>query len=124
MYIIASLPMFTSRVQLNEQIVSQMRKKGITKLAIYRTEQLRSVNILDWAIPFESLLISQVAGDKPQRTFILINKDNKEFIERSQNEKTIENTWGSMNYNEFDHKYFEFDTTRGYHIMTYEELMK
>ena len=123
-YIFVTLPAFTTRNQLKEQILGQMRKKGITKLAIYNDPKLQSTCILDWATPYESLFMSQTEGDKPQLTFLFVNPDDKKLINQLSNTKGMMTAYGAMNGYDFDKRYFEIDTTSPYQIMTYDEFLK
>ena len=87
------------REQMSEQITKQMRKKGTTKLALYNDADLQSTSILYWTLPYESLLMSQTNGDKPQLTFFFVNKDNKELINTLHNAKGMVISWGIIEAN-------------------------
>ena len=92
-YIISFFPPFTARNNMKEQLLSQMRKKGIKKLALINDEHLRAIAILDWALPYESVLMSSVDGDKPQLTFLFVNPDDKHTLEELQDPKIFFNVW-------------------------------
>ena len=123
-YILSFLSPFTLRNEMKEQILSQMRKKGITKLALYNDPHLMSVAILDWALPFESILLSSTDADKPQLTFLFVNPDDKQTIEELNNPKDFYHAWMMFPYKDLNKQYFNIDTTKPYQIMTYAEFLK
>ena len=123
-YIISFLPLFSQRNEMTEQILSQMRKKGIMKLALYNDEGLRKTAILDWGLPFESMLISSMDGEKPQRTFLFVNRDDKQTIAELNNTKDFYHAWTMLPYNDLNKAYFDIDTAKPYQIMTYAEFVK
>ena len=123
-YITASIPMFTARTEMKDNILAQMRKKGITKLALYDDERLTAKAIDGGFLPFESLLLSQVEGDKPQLTFFFVNKDNKQLINTARQRDLMFTVWGTLSGTALNKEYFQVDTTCGYQEMSYEELLK
>jgi len=124
-YICIGISSFVLRTHLNEQVLAQMRKKGITKLALFIDDrQFLSINKLHWGLPFESLMMSAVNGDKPQLTFCSLNRDDKQSIQEIADPKKVYISFGMMKVNEFNKKYFLVDSTHPYQVMTYEEFMK
>jgi hypothetical protein len=123
-YIISFLPPFTERLNLNEQILTQMRKKGVKKLAIYNDDQLISAEKLFWALPEETLLMSAMDGDKPQLTFLYVNPNDKHTIEQLNNAKGFFDSYANVPAGEMNKQYFQVDSAHGYQVMTYAELLK
>ncbi len=123
-YIISSLQSFTIRNNQTEQILAQMRKKGITKLALYNDQHLMEIAKLGWGLPFESILRSSIDGDKPQLTFLFVNPDDKKTMEELNNTKGFYHAWMMLSYKDLNKEYFNIDTTKPYQIMTYAEFLK
>ncbi len=121
--LIASQP-FSQRIRLNEQLVEQMRIKRVTKLCLMEESRLTSVNMLYWALPYESLMMSAIKGDKPQLTLFFVNPDNIQTLESLKNSKGFFNVYGIAPADWLNSYYFNIDTTRNYQLMTYEELFK
>ena len=123
-YIGTSIPAFRGRIQLQEHILLQMKKKGIPKLALYRDNVINQKYMLDWTAGFESLFSSAMNGDKPQLTFCFINKDDKQNTEALANPKQYYRPFYIIDYSDLNKRYFNIDTVHPYQIMTYEELFK
>jgi hypothetical protein len=123
-YIGASAPMFTWRTHFRDQVLEQMKKKGITKLAIRNDDPLRQKYINDWALTYESLLSSAADGDKPARTFFFVNPDNKETMDWITTSHGYYNVWGMLPTDGLNSHYFVIDTSRSYQIMSYQDLFK
>lgn len=119
----ASTP-FHWRTTFKEKIFTQMKHKNITKLAIYRDDSLYKKCILDWALPFETLMASALNNDKPQLFFFFVSRDDKRSLETIKTTKYFYNPWGTEIYSHLNSSYFSIDTTQPYQIMTYEELFK
>ncbi len=123
-YIVSFIPAFSQRNEMTEQILNQMRKKGITKLALYNDQHLMSLVKLDWGLPFESILMSSMDGDKQKLTFLFVNPDDKKTIGELNNSKDFYHAWMMLPYNDLNKEYFNIDTTKPYQIMTYDEFLK
>ncbi len=123
-YIISFLPPFTARINMSEQILTQMRKKGIKKLALYNDAHLLSVSKLYWGLPFESMMLSSMKGDKPQLTFLFVNPDDKRVLELLKNPALFYDAFSGSPCNLLNNEYFQVDATQPYQVMTYAELLK
>ncbi len=125
-YIYTAAPAFTWRTLFKKQVLAQMKKKHITKLAMISEPLYQSKLMLDWALGDETLLTSAMNGDKPLYTFFMINKDDQNSINNIKTHKDLfvmsaaEMHWAS----ELNFLYFAFDTTTVYQFMTYDELFK
>ncbi len=123
-YIGLALPDFSARIDMETKIMDEMKKKNITKLAIYGTAPIYQKLILDWGVTFESLLTSAMNRDEPQRTFFFVNRDDmntQNFIKSKNNYYQV---WGDVDASGINRKYFSVDTTAPYRVMSYEELFK
>ncbi len=123
-FICMTIPPFTARLYENEKILMQMRKKSINKLVLYNDKTILDNNPLYWALPWESMIMSQLDGDKQQLTFFLVDTGDKVLIKAIENTKTMECGWGGIPELKFKTRYFTFDSLEKYHIMTYEDFMK
>jgi hypothetical protein len=123
-YISHTIPDFSWRIHFQNEVFTQMKKKGISKLALYREQGLQSKYMLDWSTPYESLLSSSVGGAKPAMTFTFINPENgKDILNGINSSKYIYVPW-PMPINSLNRNYFILDTTTPYTVMTYAELMR
>jgi hypothetical protein len=123
-YIGGTLQTFAWRTYFKEQVLTEMKKKGITKVGLINDNYLLSKNMLYWALPEESMLMSAMNGDKPQLTFLFVNKDNKELISKLSTATCIAVSFGIAQPRDLNREYFAIDTTHPYQIMNYEELLK
>ncbi len=121
-YIGLALPDFSARIGMETKIMAEMKRKNITKLAIYGTTPIYQKLILDWGVTFESLLTSAMKGDEPQRTFFFVNRDDQNTLNFIKNKNNYYQVWGGDDAR--DNKYFSVDTTVPYRVMSYEELFK
>ncbi|MCD6011226.1 MAG: hypothetical protein K0Q79_1088 [Flavipsychrobacter sp.] len=123
-YIASAFPGFNQRIPFNEQIITQMKKKGHTKLAIVSNYNLMTINKLTWGIPYETLITSAMRGEKPQSFFFFVNPDETATIEAAKTRKQFFSGNLFDNISSLNAKYFLIDTTAVYQVMTYEELMQ
>jgi len=123
-YIGIGISSFCLRTDTDEQILAQMRKKGIAKLVLLDDKQLIAINKLTWGLPFETIMMSAIDGDKPQRTFCIVNKDDKEALLAMSYPSVIFTTFEASAPKDFNREYFSMDSTHPYQVMTYSELMK
>jgi hypothetical protein len=123
-YMGAAAPVFTWRVQFQEHVLAQMRKKHIAKLVLYNDDTYLPKYMLGWTAQYESLFSSALDGDKPQLTFGFVNSDLKETIDALSDPKVFYTSFNAVGYNELNRKYFSIDTTHPYQVMTCNELFK
>ena len=124
-YIISSLSPFLSRTNLTEQILSQMRKKQIPKLALYDDSRLKPLtDVYWWGLPYESTLMSSIDGDKQQLTFLLVSPDDKKTLDQLKTPKDFYYVWFSIPCSKLDKEYFNIDSTKSYRVMTYTDFLK
>jgi len=124
-YLGVSATIFADRIKLQETILSQMRKKHISKLALFIDPIVTQKYIMIWTAPYESLFSSATAGDDPQLTFCFVNKDDKQTRSMlADNPTCFDNVFGMLAPGDMNAHYFSIDTSRPYREMTYEELFK
>jgi hypothetical protein len=121
-YIRSAIDTFSSRIAFQQEVLAQMQKKNITKLAI-NDELVRAKYLIDWGLTYETILSSALAGDRPQSTFMFVNPDDKKKLEGLANPKLLYNNgWDAIPATSVSNNYFSVDTLRPYTVMTYEQL--
>lgn len=123
-YISAAVPRFRWRNDFKEQVFTQMKKKSITKLALYNDITLQSKLMLDWSLPNECILMSAMNGDKPQLTFRFVSPADSAALQALAKPNSISISFDMLVPANLNHEYYNIDTTRPYSVMSYSELMK
>ncbi len=123
-YIGMSLPKFTWRNEFKEQVFTQMKKKNITKLALYNDKMIQSKLMLDWSLPNECILMSAMAGDQPQLTFRFVNPEDTAALHALSKPNSISISFDMLVPGNLNSDYYNIDTTRPYTVMSYGELLK
>lgn len=123
-YIAASAHSFTWRIKFIGQVEAQMKRKNISKAALVVDDDLRTKYVLEWALPYESLLYSATQGDKPQRVFFFIHKDDVTTIHDIGQPIALYTPWGATPPENLNKDYFFVDTAQPYRVMTCQELFK
>ncbi len=71
-YIVYSAAPFKERLTLMEGFNRQMKEKGVTKMIGTHIDGNTNQKLLmNWGMPVESMMLSQLQGERPQRTFII-----------------------------------------------------
>lgn len=123
-YIATAVPAFSWRISFQERVFTEMKRKNITKLALYMEPELMKSYILDWASPYETILSSAMNGDKPEITFFFVNKADTATQETLKDPKGFHDPYAMAPPKDLNNKYFGVDTLHPYRIMTTEELFK
>jgi hypothetical protein len=123
-YIAASAPKFAWRTHFKERVLAQMQQKNITKLGIIITGDIRKNYILDWAMPEESLLMSAMHNEVPQRTFCLLDSWDSTLKSAMSVPGKVQFYYEPAVKGSIMASYFMQDSSHPYTFMTYEELMK
>ncbi len=122
-YIITFIMPFRVRNIVEEQILTQMKNKGITKLALYNDPHLMTLFRLPWALSYETIMASAIDDYKPQLTFFFINPNDKDLMEKTKATKGVYDAWNMVPANNLDKEYFSIDTG-SYRIMSYTDFLK
>ncbi|PQJ12112.1 hypothetical protein CJD36_010015 [Flavipsychrobacter stenotrophus] len=123
-YIAAARDKFTWRTAFTKEVMVQMKKKGITKLAIANEAALKEKYILDWAVANECMLMSAMQKDEPQMTFTFIDTNYATLLTQLKDPKVVAASFDLVHPNDWNYDYYKPDTTHAYAIMTYSELFK
>jgi hypothetical protein len=121
-YILHAAPTFTNRVAYLEKINHKMKEKNLTKIIIPDVpDSLNSVLLMSWGTPVESIFLSKLKGESPQRTFI-VNPDPNPAVYTNSND-TLIGCWQKLQQKQLNRYYFEMDTSTVYKVIHYAELM-
>ena len=123
-YIGTAYPAFAWRTQFKDDVKAHMKQKGITKLALYADSAIARKFMIDWTVPYETILSSALDGDHPQLTFTFVYPGDKDMINRLKDRKSFNALWEMRPYTALNKEYFSIDTTTPYSVMTYAELLK
>jgi hypothetical protein len=118
-YICSAIPAFSWRTSYKYQVMNAMRRKGVHKLAINLTSDYAQKTILYWSLPYESLFMSAMNGDKPQLSFFYSTPDHK-----SPPVDCMDVGFYPIPSSLLTNNYFTIDTLQPYQTMTHEELFK
>lgn len=115
---------FEQREQNIGHMIRKMKEKNFTKVAIINDQEFANENWEHkWAFSAESMLLSACIWDNPVRHIALFRKEEISKIVPDNN-KDVAGSFGIIPLERINTKYFHFDTTRPYVIMTYNELME
>jgi hypothetical protein len=123
-YICLSIPKFQWRNEFKERVLMQMKKKGITKLALYNEPEIQSKLMLDWSLPDESILMSAQNGDNPQLTFRFVARNDTATFRELAKPKYTSISFDYILPENLNSEYYNIDTTTSYTITSYEDLFK
>lgn len=123
-YIGLAIPKFAWRTHLQKKILEQMMRRNITKLALIADDTMYDKYLLDWATPYESLVLSAADGDNPQRVFFFVRPGDKQTLQGLTDNTCVYTMWGKVHGNELNKEFFVIDTTNPYQAITYKDLCK
>lgn len=112
----ASTP-YTNRVAIMERINEQMAQQHITKAIIPEpVPYLDSALIMNWGAPVESIYISKLKGESPQRTFIFMPMSEVKAADTVAKD-TLLGCFEKRAASRINAYYFQLDTSVGYVVM-------
>lgn len=112
------------RTEFKQKVFAEMKERGITKLALYADRDIRKRLMLDWSLPNECILMSTMNGDKPQRTFCIIDSGDNDKRDALMKPSAISISFDMLVPENLNRQYFDIDTSTPYTIMAYTELIK
>lgn len=121
-YIIHSSALFTSRIDFISKGLVQMQQKGLMKVVIAtKDSKMEDTLLMSWGLPVESMMLSAMRGENPQRTMITIPET--ELQNRYTNSKdTMMFPFALRGLHQLNPHYFKLDTTQQYKVMSMNEL--
>ncbi len=124
-YIIGAAGLFTNRVALLDRMNEKMKQKNLTKVVITKPlpPGIDSALISNWGAPVETIFLSALKGEKPQRTFVFLSPDDMKFFHTSSKD-TLLGSWEKRAAVNINGGYVTMDTLTTYKVMTFAELME
>ena len=123
-YICVASEKFSWRVHFTQSVLVEMRKRNITKLAFESNGDVEKKLLLSWGIPDESMLMSMMNGDDPQRTFVFVNTQDKDIMNKLTDPKIVYTSFEMSTPNSWNYEYNKPDTLHPYVVMKVEEMFK
>jgi len=115
-YIGYSSQIFANRLAVLESILTKMEQQGINKLILVKQEEAIDPKlILDWGTPAESLHLSALKGDQPQKSFVVLQAGKLADVKGVDN-KTFIASFGTLPAGKLNGHYYQLDTVQSYHI--------
>ena len=119
----AAIP-FTNRVAIMDNMLNKMKEKNLTKVIIPEpVPGIDSALVMNWGAPVESIFLSKLKGDVPQRTFIFLSPDIIRSV-AGIGKDTLLGCWEQRTVKTMNTYYFQADTASGYRVMSYTSLME
>jgi hypothetical protein len=115
---------FSDRVTILDGMLNKMKEKNLTKIVIPEPVPFAdSALIMNWGAPVESIILSKLKGDDPQRTFIFADANLQSAALRAGAD-TMVGCWEIWPKARINGKYFRPDWSAPYTTISYTELMK
>jgi hypothetical protein len=122
-YICCAAAPFSDRVAIMEHILHRMKEQHITKLIIPEpVPGTDSALIMNWGAPVESMFLSALSGDHPQRTFSFSDEGTLKIFNTTSRD-TFLGCWEKRGIAHINQRYFQIDTAATYQVMSYSKLM-
>ena len=122
--IVGSSQKFTDRVSLLEQMNYNMKQKGLAKIIIPDFDGEYSKKFVqNWGAPVESIIISALNNEHPQRTFIFSDSAQIQKLLNTGRD-TFLGCWEKRGVSKINSNYFNIDTTSTYKLVQYQELIQ
>ncbi len=124
-FIVVAAGPFSNRVAMMERINEKMKQKQLTKVIITSPFPpiIDSVLISKWGAPVESMFLSKLRGETPQRTFIFL--DSQEMMSfHTAARDTLLGAWEKRAAVNINPAYCSIDTSVQYSVLTYRMLME
>ena len=100
-----------------QNVLHEMRATGQQKVAMLCDESvIESTVVMYWGMPYESILLSGIDGDKINRTFLGVSPERYQHIGVGADtmRHTILYPWGVIPVSDINPRYFRLDTTQPY----------
>lgn len=113
-YIFASYHFFHHRYTNLETALNTIQGKNLNKvLVIDGYQKAQETFIMDWGLPIESMMLSNIQGDKIQSTFKVVY-DNPQII---QAKDSLYSSFNIQSMEILNTQYFNLDTTKRYEVI-------
>lgn len=122
-YIGFSSDKFRQRLAKVNSILKYMEDRKVNKMIIVKNDnRLEDELIMGWGLPCETLINSLINGDEIPKTCIYINPDQIKAYSPPDVRKDFYGPFRAMQLAEINRFYFNYDTTRMYEPVTYEQV--
>jgi hypothetical protein len=119
-----SSKLFADRVTLLQTIDRKMKDRNINKLIITHADaELNNELIMNWGTPVESIILTQLSQQTPQRTFICLDDQQLKTFNTSSKD-TLLGCFEKIPVNHINAYYFRIDTSTRYTTIDFEQLMR
>lgn len=110
---------FTDRIVAMNTTLDNMRKRGIYKAALPAEDEVfKKELILYWGAPVESMMLSALAGEHPQRSFVYeVPEKMQEVLSLRKDEMRA--AFSIRPAAKLNPKYFVMDTTTAYQLLQF-----
>jgi len=116
-FICNSANLFKERIQFLETTLDGMRQKKVTKLIVVNDHnQLEDKLLLTWGLPYETLMLSAMKRDTPNRTMSYLLKEKINEANALQTKDALMTAFGPFNHQNINSYYFQLDTTTFYKV--------
>ncbi len=123
-YIYRASEPFTKRIEILDAVVNKMRDKNLTKVIIPEpVSGVDSALVTNWGSPVESIILSKLKGETPQRTFVFADGAYIAAV-KELDKGTFLGCWQRWSVHDINGRYFQPDTSTCYVVISYDELMK
>lgn len=117
-WIQSSALFFKDRLDFHEDVLRQMRARNITKAVLPMPDAaLRTRMLMEWGVQNESMMLSALDGDVPQRTFVFHAASEHDSLVQALGTRTMYSTWDARVWERFNRRYFTLDTTQMYQAL-------
>ncbi len=118
-WIIDCARFFQDRLVFHESVLRKMRAQAITKAVLpIPSEALRRHLLMEWSVQNESMMLSALDGDVPQRTFVFHTAGEHDSLVQALGQRTMYSTWDARAWERFNKQYFLLDTTTTYSVLS------
>lgn len=123
-YIYNSAQYFTARVAIMEKMKEKMKEKNLTHIIIPDPGGATdSALIMNWAAPVESIMLSKLDNEDPQRTFIFADPGQVSYYLNTGKDTFLGN-WEKRPVQLINSYYFQLDTGSAYQLVSFDYLMQ
>ena len=123
-YIADASSFFSKRITLIENINEKMKQKKITKALMPDNDKaLDSMLIMNWGLPVESIMLSELNNEMPRRTIAIADVNDINKLAHTGND-TLIGCFEKRANSQINTAYFQFDTSTKYIVLTYSQLMR
>lgn len=116
-FIAKSATLFKERIQFLETSLEKMRQQNVNKLIVVNeNSQIEDKLLLTWGLPYETLMLSAMKGDNPNRSMSYLTKEKINEANSLQTKDALLTAFGPFSHQNLNSYYFHLDTTSSYTV--------